>query len=378
MPVKKVVIVTNIPNPYRIPLFNEVNRQCIEQGFQMKVLFGSEGYARRKFKLDLSECKFDYEFLNSAKFDLGDQEKTYFTYSGLMRAIDREKPDTIIVNGFSIVTIRLWIRSFFRKTDYIIWSGSIHKKGRNDSPLRLKIRKLLIQRARSFIVYGSKAKEYLMRLGAHESEIFVAINTVDTNFFTSRTNFLKGSKRKVDNKKHLTYVGYLSSRKNVKVLLESVSRLVKERNDFILDIVGDGDDKPGLESYVRENKLEEIVKFHGFVQKEQLPDFFATSDCFLFQTDFDIWGLVLNEAMAAGLPVISSPNAGATFDLISEGITGFQIDFSEKEKVIEKINWILNNPQQAQEIGMNASRYIKEHASIEISARGIMNAVTHS
>jgi glycosyltransferase involved in cell wall biosynthesis len=375
MPVKKVVIVTNIPNPYRIPLFNEVNTQLIEKGIQLKVLFGSEGYARRKFNLDLDECKFDFKFLNSDKFDFGDQEKTYFTYRGLMKAIHHEKPDVVIVNGFSIVTLRLWIRSFFRKTEYIIWSGSIQKEGRNDSLLRIRMRKLLIRRAKAFIAYGTRAKEYLVALGGTGKKIFIAINTVDTKFFSERTKFLKDSRNKVDNKKHLTYVGYLSPRKNVLKLLDCIRKLSGERNDFVLDILGDGNDRPRLEAFVKENNLMEIVKFHGFIQKEQLPDFFAVSDCFLFQTDFDIWGLVLNEAMAAGLPVISSPNAGATYDLVKEGETGFRVDFNETEKVCEKINWIFDNPQKAEEIGMNAGRFIAEQAGIAISAKEIVNAV---
>ncbi len=376
MPVKKVVIVTNIPSPYRIPLFNEVNRKFIENGIQLKVLFGSEGYARRKFKLDLNEYAFDYEFLNSDKFDLGDKEKTYFTYRGMMKAIHHERPDAIIVSGFSIVTMRLWMRSFFKKTDYIIWSGSILKEGRNDSWFRLQIRKLLVQRAKAFIVYGSKAKDYLLNLGAEKSKIFMAINTVDTKFFAERTKSLKSSTKKIDNKKHLTYVGYLSARKNVAGLLDCIYKLSKERNDFVLDIIGDGDDKLMLEAYVNENNLQEVVKFHGFVQKGQLPDFLAVSDCFLFQTDFDIWGLVLNEAMAAGLPVISSVNAGATVDLIEEGKTGFKINFDESEKVIEKINWILNNQQQAEEVGINASRFISQEVNIQISAKGFFDAIT--
>ncbi len=376
MPVKKVVIVTNIPSPYRIPLFNEVNKQFIEKGIQLKVLFGSGGYARRKFKLNLGECNFDYEIMDSDKFDLGDKEKTYFTYRGLMKEIHVEKPDVVIVSGFSIVTMRLWMKSFFYKIDYIIWSGSIQKEGRNDSWFRLKIRKLVIQRAKAFIVYGSKAKEYLINLGAEKSKIFVAINTVDTKFFTERTKILKESRKKIDNKRHLTYVGYLSSRKNVITLLDCIYKLSKDRNDFVLDIIGDGDDKPKLEAFASENNLAEVVKFHGFVQKEQLPEIFASSDCFLFQTDFDIWGLVLNEAMAAGLPVIASPNAGATVDLIEDGKTGFKIDFNESEKVVEKINWMLNNRQQAEEVGMNASRFISQRASIQISAKGFVDAIT--
>lgn len=56
------------------------------------------------------------------------------------------------------------------------------------------------------------------------------------------------------------------------------------------------------------------------------------SHCFLFQTDFDIWDLVLVEAMSAGLPCISSIHAGATHDLIKDGVTGFAMNLSENRR----------------------------------------------
>ena len=99
------------------------------------------------------------------------------------------------------------------------------------------------------------------------------------------------------------------------------------------------------------------------------------SHCFLLQTDLDIWGLVLVEAMSAGLPCIASIHAGATNDLIKDGVTGFAMDFSETEEVVDKVNWILENPELSKEIGQNASRFIAENVSIEKSAAGFVKAI---
>src|SRR6185503_2700240 len=118
---RRVLVVTNIPNPYRIPLFNEIRNQLDEKGIALKVVFASEGYERRKFALDFSEMKFDYEFLNSPKISFGNSEKTVFTYRGLNRVIRKFEPDRIIVAGFSVATLKIYLRSIFRKTDFIIW-----------------------------------------------------------------------------------------------------------------------------------------------------------------------------------------------------------------------------------------------------------------
>jgi len=377
MGVKKILIVTNIPNPYRIPLFNELNKQLQEIGISMKVVFGSSRYSRRQFQLEMTACKFDYEILNTIKFHFGNREKTFFLYNGLLRLIQREKPDRVIVGGFSVAAIKLWLSSFLTKTHYIIWSGTTHRDGNAGSFFRKIQRKLLSQRAMGYIAYGTKARQYLMSMGILEKKIFVSMNTVDTAFFSNQTEFERKRISFGDEKKHLLYIGYLTKRKNVMELLTVIIALSKKRRDFVLDIIGDGEEKSRLEIFVIEKNIGDIVKFHGFKQKKELPYYMAMSSGFLFQTDFDIWGLVLNEAMAAGLPCISSVNAGATCDMIQDEVTGYAMNFFETEKVVNKINWLLDNPQVAKKIGLAAQRFIEEKASLQQSAKEFVNAIIH-
>lgn len=371
----KILLVTNIPTPYRLPLFNELNGQLENKGLKLKVIFGALGYPRRKWELDMSKCHFDYKILLSKNIRYDNPEKISFTYSGLYRVISEENPSVIITNAFSIATMKLWLRSWLKSTPYIIWSGAVQRKYQTDLFLRKIQRRILINRASAFIAYGTKAKEYLISLGAKPEKIEIGINTVDADFYRVETERIRQQLRR-DNKRHLLYIGELSPRKNVLKVLQAIILLSKTRKDFILDIVGDGNEREKLERYIIEIGIENLVIFHGFKQKKDLPGILAQADCFLFQTDFDIWGLVLVEAMAAGLPCLSSIHAGATRDLIQEGINGFAMDFSETEKVAEKINWILDNHEQAKEISQNASRFIEENVSIEKSAEGFVRAIT--
>lgn len=374
MEVKKILIITNIPNAYRIPLFNEINRELKEKGIQLNVIFGARGFKRIKSVVDLNDCQFEHRVLSSANLFLFNREKTVCTYSGLYKFIRKFQPDKIITIGYSIATMKLWVRSFFRKTPYIIWSGSIKTTARNDSFFRKMQRSILIKRASGFIAYGIKAKEYFKSFGVPDSKISIAVNTVDTAFFEQETKKLRASQTP-DNLKHLTYIGYLTPRKNVQKLLEVVAILSLKRKDFILDIVGDGKSRKKLTSFTEKNHLTPFVKFHGFKQKKELPAFLAQSSCFLFQTDFDIWGLVLNEAMAAGVPCMASVNAGAVYDLIREGETGFSVDFSRKQEVIKKLEWIFSHPAEARRIGENATVFIRENADLKRSAGGFMKAI---
>jgi glycosyltransferase involved in cell wall biosynthesis len=375
MQAKKILLITNIPNAYRIPLFNELNQKLKVKGAQLTVVFGSRGFSRIKSVVNIADCAFDYKILPSRNFHLGNSEKIFTTYQNLYKTIKQIKPDVIITIGYSIATTKLWLRSFFKKTVYIIWSGSIIKKDRNNSILRKMQRILLAKRATGFIAYGTKAKETFIEMGIRSEKISIAINTVDTSFFVNETEKMRTSTAPDKKLKHITSVGYLTKRKNVQKVLEVIKELSKKRNDFILDIIGEGKERKNLHDYVMQNGIEKYVRFHGFKQKQELPGYFAISDCFLFQTGFDIWGLVLNEAMAAGIPCLASVNAGATYDLVKEGETGFVADFCDIKNTCEKINWLLDNPEKAIAMGQNAKKYICDNASLSKSVEGIINAI---
>ena len=367
---QKVVLITNIPNQYRIPLFNELHLQLEKKGMQLHVIFGTGGYEKRKSIIDLSECMFQYQILSSGLFTRIEKKTGFLFYVGLITALRKLKANQIIVGGYSFATMKIWGCSFFKKTNYFIWSGSIQRKRENT--FRMLQRKFLIKRAKGCIAYGSLAKINFELLGAEPSAVIAIGNTVDTNFFERETARIKEHLPRTE-KKYLTYVGYLTSRKNVRVLIDVVKDLSEIRKDFVLEIIGDGEERQALEEMVEALNLKEHILFHGFRQKEELPQFLARSNAFLFQTDFDIWGLVLNEAMAAGIPCLSSINAGATEDLIQDGITGFKVNFAESKKAAEKINWMLNHPKEMKELGKRASEFIRENYSLSACAERIIS-----
>ncbi|MEP7263916.1 MAG: glycosyltransferase family 4 protein [Bacteroidota bacterium] len=372
---KKIVLITNIPNAYRIPLFNELNNQFTELNYELIVIFAAGSYNRRKSVINMTDCNFKYIILGSEGITPGaDEEKTYFSYDGLLKTLKDEKPYRIIVSGFSRATVKVWWYSKIHRIKYIIRSGAIQKKGRNDSVLRNLLRNFLTRSASSCIAYGSLAAEYLQSMGAAPSHISIGINTVDTQFFRNATAAARLNNVS-DGKHHLTFTGYLVPRKNVIALLKVIQQLALVRTDFCMDIIGDGSDRPELEAFVKQQKLENFVVFHGFKQKDELPELLAMSSVFLFQTGFDIWGLTLNEAMAAEIPCIASIHAGSAKDLITHGENGFIADYDQPTDVVALIQELLNDLQRAKKMGVAAGEFIREHASLPISAKGFINAV---
>lgn len=365
MRLPRILLITNIPNPYRIPLFNELNKQLLAEGYALKVVFGALGYNRRKWKINLEDCKFDYCVLPSIQF--GNKENVTFTYPHLNKLLRDEQPVAIVSNGFSIATIKLWLRNLIKPTPYIIWSGAITNKFIPISRNRRWQRKLLVKGASGFIAYGTKAKEYLISLGADASKVHIAINTVDTIFFAQQSDNTKENK--------LLYLGHLTKGKRLDLLFKAIQILSKQNSDFMLYLVGDGPERKNLQNLVKQLHIENFVSFEGFKQKQEIPNYLAQSSCFLFPSEYDIWGLVLVEAMASAIPSIASIHAGATSDLIQDGKTGFAMDFSEPHKVAERIQWILEHPESAKSIGLSAKNFIEEHVNLRVSAQGIVKAI---
>lgn len=369
---KQAVVVTNIPTPYRLPLFNELARQLEASGVVLEVVFGATGYRRRKWTVDLSGARFRHTFLDSTIVEVGGNvERSLFSYAGLGKALRRMRPNVVVVAGFSPATIKVWLRSWIDPTPYLIWSGSLEP--RPPSRWRQAQRAVLVRRASAFVAYGEKAKEYLITLGAPREDVYVAINTVDTTFFSDETDSWRG--RTEEGVTRLLSIGYLTPRKRLGRLLDALTVLAERRSDFVLDVIGDGEDRQRLEGQVAQAGLSEHVVFHGYKQRQELPRYLARSRCFVFPSDYDIWGLVLVEAMAAGLPVIASMHAGATPDLVAEGETGFAVDFADTEAVVQKIEWMLDHEREARAMGQRARAWIQEHASLARSAAGITEAV---
>ena len=374
--VNSVLLVTNAPTPYRIPLFNELNRLIGNNGFEFRVAFATKGYEHRRWEVDLDECKFDYVILDSRSFRLnGSAERTVFTYDGIGKAIRSFSPSVLIVPGFSVASARVCLASRLWHIPYLIWSGTIQRFGTKTPTWRTWQRTLVAHGASGAVAYGSKARSYLIDLGLLPEKVFLGINTVDTEYY--RLGCLVRRKHLgLSYPRSLLFVGHLTPGKRIDLLLLALAYLAKKRTDFVLRIVGSGPEEARLRAMVSSLGISEFVTFEGFHQKSEVLDYLAHASCFLFPSEYDIWGLVLNEAMAAGVPCVASIHAGATADLISDGETGFAVDFLDSKKVSALVEWVLDNPNEARRIGETASSFVSEHATIQQSAAGFMRAIS--
>ena len=111
---------------------------------------------------------------------------------------------------------------------------------------------------------------------------------------------------------------------------------------------------------VQQNNIKN-VHFIGFTEKEKLKSYYAAADIFVLPTREDIWGLVINEAMAAGLPVITTDRCGAGLELIKNNQNGFLVQVDDVDNLSEKMHLILNNKDLKNKMEKNAIGVIKNY-----------------
>ena len=100
-----------------------------------------------------------------------------------------------------------------------------------------------------------------------------------------------------------------------------------------------------------------------------IPEYLAKADCFVCPSEYDVWGLVVVEAMAASVPCVSSIHAGVTDDLICDSRTGFAMEFSNAKSVADRIDWLLNHREEAHAIGFAGGSFIETCKAQDISKR---------
>lgn len=159
----------------------------------------------------------------------------------------------------------------------------------------------------------------------------------------------------------LLYIGKLEERRNIEFLLAVVGEYCKTNVRTKLVIIGNGDEqyKNRCKELIRKNKMEERIIYKEKLEQKYLPPIYKLCDTFLLPTKFEIFGMVLLEAMYYGLPVITTYNGGASL-LIENGVDGF-IEDENKNLWKKRIDWILQNPNQARKIGKRASVKIEKY-----------------
>jgi glycosyltransferase involved in cell wall biosynthesis len=163
------------------------------------------------------------------------------------------------------------------------------------------------------------------------------------------------------NYKYLLYIGKIEDRRNILFMIDILSKLSSERKDIRLILIGKG--KKYLKkclNYAKLLNVHENIIYHDPMKQEELANLYKCCDIFLFPSKYEIFGMVLLEAMYFGLPTITTMNGGS-ITLIKDKSTGIICDSNDVNSWCDSIINILNNQKLRDEISVNSSKLIKEN-----------------
>lgn len=165
----------------------------------------------------------------------------------------------------------------------------------------------------------------------------------------------------------LLFVGGLIPQKGIITLLEMAEILSQRGIAFTLDIVGPGKDRPYVIDKLKTTKTKDKIIFHGAVAHDKVMKYYRNSDIFCFPSKEESFGNVLAEAMAAGLPVISS-KAGAIPEVVEDGKTGILVEPGRADTFGDAVEFLINHPEKMRQMGIEGIRRVKENFTWEKTA----------
>ena len=162
--------------------------------------------------------------------------------------------------------------------------------------------------------------------------------------------------------KRVISIGRLSSEKGFSDLIDIFSKVHEMNSDWILDIVGDGDQKERLQNQINKLNLEKVVKLHGYQKKEYINNLLKQSSIYVMTSLEESFGLVLLEAGSFGIPSILFDSATGSLEIIEDGYNGFIIKERNKEKMITKINKLINDKDLRKGMGLHSRENVLKYS----------------
>jgi 1,2-diacylglycerol 3-alpha-glucosyltransferase len=290
----------------------------------------------------------------------------------LFQQLNQLNPDTVAIAGYNhpaLLAALVWCR--LRGKPAVLMSASWDQTPAPTGWQR-QLKRMLIGQYKAALVGGTPQKRCLENLGMSADQIFVGYNVVNNAVF--HPSRIAHHPNPCDRPFFLMVVRYIPE-KNLPNFLQAYAQYCAQAQAQAWDLVlcGNGPLKPQVDAQIAELNLGERIHQPGFLQQAELMPYFAHAQCLLLPSISETWGLVINEAMAAGLPVLVSNKCGCHADLLVEGETGFTLQPEDPTAMAEKLLRISSDPSTAQQMGAAALQHIQKYAP-ETFARGLFQA----
>ena len=325
------------PIQYQSPLI----RHLLAGGVDLHVIYGNDATARtyhdqgfgQKLAWDVPLLEgYPGTVLNADEPPGSNHQRRAHFQRQVAAVLDRGKFDAMWVHGWAHpFTQAVWAEARQRRMPLML-RGETFLGCVRGGWLRRQLHRFVFSRkfrqVSAFLAVGTLNHQLYTAYGVHEERVFHMPYAVDNAFFQARAREAKPNREKLraelgieSGRPVVLFTGKLIGVKDPATLIRAVGRLAGEGNTPVLLMVGDGEMRPELESLANELAPGQ-VKFLGFRNQTELPALYDLCDVFVLPSAHEPWGLVVNEVMNGGKPIIVSDQVGCSPDLIRAGENG--------------------------------------------------------
>jgi glycosyltransferase involved in cell wall biosynthesis len=377
----RLTLITEIIAPYRIPVFNAL---AARDDIDLHVLFLAESdVGLRKWLVYKNEIQFSYQVLPSRRRRLG--EHTLLLNWGVAKSLAAARPQVVVCGGYNYPAS--WRAAYWakhRNIPFLLWIESTVADSRSGRSVIEALKRQFFRLCTGFIVPGKASSEYVQTFGVPSTRIFAAPNAIDIKLFRDaaaqvRLNADQTRRTLSLPNRYFLNVGRMVAAKGVFDLLEAYAKLDGSmRSQLSLVFVGDGVARAELTQRAREISPG-TIEFRGFLQRDDLPAYYALAEALVFPTHSDTWGFVVNEAMACGTPVIATKVAGSVRDLVHDSETGLVVPSHDPVNLARAMTRFASQAELRTSMGKRAAELIDGYsprafaagiASAALAARG--------
>lgn len=355
----RVALVTNIPAPYRVPVFNIL---ASDPTIDLHVFYSARKEPDRTW--DLPEFSHSHSYLRERFFP--SRGRFVHCNPDVLGALGSFKPAVVVTTGFTPTQMLAFAFAKTHGSGHVAMTDGTIASEAGLSALHRGARKLVMRNSSAFVAASESGRALLRGYGADGARIFLSPLCANTQVSWDRAI---ARESRLD----FLFSGRLIDIKNPHFALQ-VARGAADRlgRRTSLAILGTGPLEGALRDAAAAHAAHVELHMPGNVSQADVPAWFADSRVFLFPTSYDPWGVVANEACMAGTPTIVSPHAGVAGELIREGETGY-VRALDLAQWIDAAAALVEDRELHSRISAQARRHVRAY-SAENAARGIADA----
>ncbi len=301
----------------------------------------------------------------------------------LRRALDEVRPDVVVCAGYSDPEVHRSAAWALRSGTPLVTCSDSNYDDEPRNPAKEAVKKMMLKAFDAALVAGSRAHDYMDTLGVGVDRRFWPWDVIDNAHFESGADAARSAPGEVLERlrlpeRYFICVARFVPKKNLCVLVEAYARYaaVAGESAWSLVLSGAGPLEDALRAQAAEAGLGARVCFPGFLQYPDLPACYGLAGALILPSRSDQWGLVVNEAMAAGLPVVVSSQCGCAPDLVREGENGFTFESRDVAGLAELMGRIAGMRQEERCAMGTRSRRIVAAYTPEAFASGLKAAIS--